>query len=169
MAAKDDQATQENLQTQPNSKKKLFIIIGAIVAAIAVGAGGTFFMLHGSSSEAGAKEEKSPKGEKGEKGEAVNICTLEPFIVNIYDGQELRYLKLKLEIDLASTEAKDELTARQAELRDAVLAILTTKTMQDIQFLQGKNQLKQEIMAAATHMLAPGKVKNIYFTDFVVQ
>jgi flagellar FliL protein len=172
MSAKDDQSAQEKPQAQPNSKKKLLIIIGAVVIAVAVGGGATFFMLHGSSNEAGAKEGKSEHGEKsekGEKGETLNICTLEPFIVNIYDGQELRYLKLKLEIDLSSAEVKDELTARQAELRDAVLAILTTKTMQDIQFLQGKNQLKQEIMAAVTHMLSPGKVKQIYFTDFVVQ
>jgi len=172
MSAKDDQSAQEKPQAQPNSKKKLLIIIGAVVIAIAVGAGATFFMLHGSSKEAGSKEgksEKSEKSEKGEKGEALNICTLDPFIVNIYDGQELRYLKLKLEIELSSAEVKNELTARQAELRDAVLTILTTKTMQDIQFLQGKNQLKQEIMTAVTKMLSPGKVKQIFFTDFVVQ
>jgi flagellar FliL protein len=175
MSAKDDQSTQEKPQAQPNSKKNLLIIIGAIVIAVAVGAGATFFMLHGSSKEAGAKEgkaeksEKTEKSEKGEKGEALNSYALDPFIVNIYDGQELRYLKLKLEIELSNAEVKNELTVRQAELRDAVLAILTTKTMQDIQFLQGKNQLKQEIMAAVTKMLSPGKVKQIYFTDFVVQ
>ena len=175
MSAKDDQSAQEKPQAQPNGKKKLLIIIGVVVIAIAAGAGATFFMLHGSSKEAGAKEgksehgEKTEKGEKGEHGEALNICTLEPFIVNIYDGQELRYLKLKLEIDLSSAEGKTELTARQAELRDAILAILTTKTMQDIQFLQGKTQLKQEILAAVTRMLSPGKVKQVYFTDFVVQ
>jgi flagellar FliL protein len=170
MAAKDDQPVQEKIQGK-SKKKMLIIIIGSVLLVTVVVA--AFFLLKGGSSkEAGAKSEKSEKaekGEKGEKGEALNIYALDPFIVNIYDGQELRYLKLKLEIALANAEVKTELASRQAELRDAVLAILTTKTMQDIQFLQGKNQLKQEIMVAVTKMLSPGKVKQIFFTDFVVQ
>jgi flagellar FliL protein len=171
MAAKDDQPVQE--KTRDKSKKKMLIIIIGSVLLVAVVAVSAFFLLKGGSSKESAPKaehgEKAEKGEHGEKGEASNMYALDPFIVNIYDGQELRYLKLKLEVELSSAEVKNELTARQAELRDAVLAILTTKTMQDIQFLQGKTQLKQEIMAAVTKMLSPGKVKQIYFTDFVVQ
>ncbi len=63
---------------------------------------------------------------------------LEPFIVNIYDGQEIRYLKVKVEFGLASPEAKAELDPRQAPLRDAILVLLTTKTMQDIQDMRGR-------------------------------
>jgi flagellar FliL protein len=171
MAAKDDQPVLE--KTQDKSKKKMLIIIIGSVVLVAVVAVSAFYLFKGGSSKESAPKaeqgEKAEKTEKGEKGEASNMYALDPFIVNIYDGQELRYLKLKLEVELSGAEVKNELTARQAELRDAVLAILTTKTMQDIQFLQGKNQLKQEIMAAVTKMLSPGKVKQIYFTDFVVQ
>jgi len=50
-----------------------------------------------------------------------------------------------------------------------VLVLLTTKTLQDVQDVQGKNQLREEILAAVSKIVAQGKVTKVYFTDFVVQ
>ena len=94
---------------------------------------------------------------------------LEPFIVNIYDGQELRYLKVKVEMEMANPAIKAELEGRLAAMRDAILVVLTSKTLQDIQDIQGKNQLREEILIAVSKIIAQGKVTRIYFTDFVVQ
>jgi flagellar FliL protein len=47
--------------------------------------------------------------------------------------------------------------------------LLSTKTLQDIQDIQGKNQLKDEILASINKIIPPGKIAKIYFTDFVVQ
>jgi flagellar FliL protein len=41
--------------------------------------------------------------------------------------------------------------------------------MLDIRDQQGKNQLRQEIFTVANNILPPGKLKKVYFTDFVVQ
>jgi flagellar FliL protein len=49
------------------------------------------------------------------------------------------------------------------------LILLTTKTMQEIQDLQGKNQLREQILAAIGKIVPPGNVTKVYFTDFVVQ
>lgn len=122
-------------------------------------------------------EEKAEGGSHGASGgkegaaagAAANIFPMEPFIVNIYDGQELRYLRVKVEFETATADAKNEIELRQAPLRDAILVLLTTKTLQDVQDLQGKNQLRDEIMVAINKILPPGKVSRVYFTDFVVQ
>jgi len=98
-----------------------------------------------------------------------SIVTMEPFIVNIYDGQDLRYLRVRVELEVASEEVKVETEARKAQLRDAILVLLTTKTMLDIRDQQGKNQLRQEIFTVSNNILPPGKLKKVYFTDFVVQ
>lgn len=159
MASKDDEQVQEKANKKKNTK--MFVIIGVAVAlSIAVTAGAVIFM--GGSKSSPAKTEKATP-------ETVAVYSLDPFIVNIYDGQELRYLKLKVEMELSDAEAKNEMTARQAQIRDGILSILTTKTLQDLQYLQGKNQLKNEIMAVVTKISTQGKVKQIYFTDFVVQ
>ena len=166
------------------SKKKLFIIIGAAVA-VAVILGVVAFMLmgKGDKKEHGKEEAKvegkaEGKAEGGEHGGAAgkegaaagvsNVYPLEPFIVNIYDGQELRYLKVKVEIEMTGA-VKGELDARLAAIRDAVLVLLSAKTLQDIQDVQGKNQLKEEILVAINKIIPPGKISKIYITDFVVQ
>jgi len=161
----------------PKSNKKLFIIIGAVVAVLAI-IGGAVVFLGGSKSEKapaheGAKVEAKAEGGHGEaatgEGAASTVYPLEPFIVNIYDGQEIRYLKLKVEFELANTQAKAELDSKVAPLRDAILILLTTKTMQEIQDLQGKNQLREQILGAVGKIISTGKVTKVYFTDFVVQ
>lgn len=166
----------------PKNNKKLFIIIGAaavVVIALAVVFMGGGKKEKGKEGEAEAKVEQKAEagkeggghgGKEGEKGgAAANIFAMDPFIVNIYDGQEIRYLRTKIEFETAGPAAKADIEARQAPLRDAILVLLTTKTLQDVQDLQGKNQLRDEIMVAVNKILPPGKVNKVYFTDFVVQ
>lgn len=172
MAAKDEQVKEEQA---PAGKKKLFIIIGAAVAVVIV-AVVLVLTLGGGSKKEGSGEAKAEKkaashGGGGAEGAPVagTVFPLEPFIVNIYDGQEVRYLKVKVEFEMSGPEVKPEVELRQAPLRDAILVLLTTKTLQEIQDLQGKNQLREEILASVNKILPPGKVTRIYFTDFVVQ
>lgn len=186
--AKDDQALAEQPE-DGGSKKKLFIIIGAAVGVAVILA--AVFMMMGkgdkkdkgkeggeagseTKADAGAhgaapKAEAGAHGAAGAAGAAANIFPLEPFIVNIYDGQELRYLKVKVEIEMANAGVKADLDGRLAPIRDAVLVLLSTKTLQDIQDVQGKNQLKEEILTSINKIIPPGKIAKIYFTDFVVQ
>ncbi len=176
--AKDEQAAAE--QPEGGNKKKLFIIIGAAVAVAVVLAVVFMMMGKGASKKDKAKEggeaTTEAKVEGGEHGAASgtatgasNIYPLEPFIVNIYDGQELRYLKVKVELEMSGAGVKADLDNRLAPIRDAILILLSTKTLQDIQDVQGKNQLKDEILAAINKIIPPGKIAKVYFTDFVVQ
>uniref|UniRef100_C6E8D8 Flagellar protein FliL n=1 Tax=Geobacter sp. (strain M21) TaxID=443144 RepID=C6E8D8_GEOSM len=165
--------------TPPKDNKKLFIIIGAVVAVLAIGGGAALF-LGGGKGEKGAegakveaKAEGGGHGAPAKEGEGAaagaTIYPMEPFIVNIYDGAELRYLKVKVEFEMANPQVKPELEAKMAPLRDAILILLTTKTMQEIQDLQGKNQLREQILAAVSKVVPPSKITKVYFTDFVVQ
>ncbi|MEA5114709.1 MAG: flagellar basal body-associated FliL family protein [Geobacteraceae bacterium] len=160
MASKDEQPV-EKVPEKGNKSLKLMIII-AVAVVIAVGGTVAFFMFAGG----GHKKESEVKTENKA---ASAIFPLEPFIVNIYDGQELRYLRVKVELEVSNEEAKSELTAKQAQMRDTILVLLTTKTMLDIRDQQGKNQLRQEIFNAVGRIVSPGKVLKVYFTDFVVQ
>ena len=186
--AKDEQAAAET--EGGGGDKKKFIIIGAAVA-VAIILGAVVFMMMGSGDKKGAKKEGAEaqteakaegKAEAkaegggahggaagGKEGAATNIYPLEPFIVNIYDGQELRYLKVRVELEMVGQGVKPELDARLAPIRDAILVLLSTKTLQEVQDIQGKNQLKDEILAAVNKQITSGKIAKVYFTDFVVQ
>ena len=171
MAAKEEPVEEK----APAGKKKLFIIIGAAVGVLVIVAVVLMMTLGGGKKEGEKKEEAKSGahggGAKGAEGKpaGITVFPLEPFIVNIYDGQEVRYLKLKVEFEMSGPEVKAEVEGRQAPLRDAILVLLTTKTLQEIQDLQGKNQLREEILANVNKILPPGKITKVYFTDFVVQ
>ncbi len=171
-------------QPAGGGKKKLFIIIGAAVGLLVI-VGVVLFMMMGKGDKKEKKEGEGAPAEAaaggghgapaagghggGAAGGAATVFSLEPFIVNIYDGQELRYLKVKVELEMANAGIKAELDGRLAAIRDAILVVLTSKTLQDIQDAQGKNQLREEILVAVSKIVAQGKVTKIYFTDFVVQ
>lgn len=192
--AKEEQAPAEPA-AEGGGKKKMIIIIGAAVV-VAIILGVVAFMMLGkgdkkTEKEGGAVQTEGKAAEGGGHGGAApaapagghgapaagaaaggpsaNIFPLEPFIVNIYDGQELRYLKVKVELDMVGPTVKSELEARQAPIRDAILVLLSAKTLHDVQDVQGKNNLKDEILGAINKNIPPGKISKVYFTDFVVQ
>lgn len=184
--AKEEQAAAEAPE-EGGSKKKLFIIIGAAVLVLVIAGVVVFMMMgKGDKKKEGADAHGTPAAAEGGHGAAPpaaggghgaagaaagvsTVFTLEPFIVNIYDGQELRYLKVKVELEMSNPAVKPELEGRLAAIRDAILVVLTTKTLQEIQDAQGKNQLREEIVTAISKIVAQGKVSKVYFTDFVVQ
>lgn len=190
--AKEEQAPVE-AEAEGGGKKKLIIIIGAAVA-VALILGVVAFMMLGKGDKKAKKEGEAAQTEgaaagghgapaaapaagghgaapaaAGAPGATANIYALEPFIVNIYDGQELRYLKVKIELEMVSPAIKAEIDGRLAPIRDAVLILLSAKTLQDVQDVQGKNTLKDEILGAINKNIPPGKIAKVYFTDFVVQ
>ena len=173
MATKDEQAKEkkgtEEKPVAKSGKKRLLIIggISVLVVAIAVS---VFLYMRGSgqdeeSAEAGVEKKHEPGGAKQAKA----IYPLEPFIVNIYDGPNLRYLKVKLEFEIATPETKTDLDPFQAPMRDAILVLLSSKHMEDITVTEGKNKLRDEVMATVGKIVPPGKISRVYFTDFVVQ
>lgn len=181
--AKEDLASAET-EDDGGKKKMMTIIIGAVVA-VALILGIVAFMALGKSDKKATKEGETAQTEGaaatagaaagtspaagGAASPAANIFPLEPFIVNIYDGQELRYLKVKVELEMAGPVIKPEIEGRLAPIRDSILILLSAKTLQDVQDVQGKNTLKDEILNAINKNIPPGKIVKVYFTDFVVQ
>jgi flagellar FliL protein len=192
--AKEEQAPAE-AESEDGGKKKKLIIIGAAVA-VALILGVVAFMILGKGDKKATKEGETAQTEGGHgaapapaaaghgapaagghgapaaggaAGPSANIFPLEPFIVNIYDGQELRYLKVKVELEMVGPAIKPEVEGRLAPIRDSILILLSAKTLQDIQDVQGKNALKDEILTAINRNIPPGKIAKVYFTDFVVQ
>lgn len=166
-------------EVDAGGSKKLIIIIAAAVGVaiilgvalyLGLGKGGKKAAKEGEPASAAAAAPAAARGgESAAGGATTNIFPMEPFVVNIYDGQELRYLKVKIELEMAAPTVKPEIEARLAPIRDAVLVLLSAKTLQEIQDVQGKNALKEEILSAINRHIPPGKLAKVYFTDFVVQ
>lgn len=165
MAKKD---TAEKPEAGGSKKKLIIIIAAAVVLLIGIGVG--VFMFMGGEEEV---EKISPEQEQAalamqaqQVGPMVNIDT---FIVNIIDDEESRFLKAAITLELTTPEGAAESSERMPQIKDAILLLVGNKTFSELQDLQGKIQLRAELINRINSVLLKGKVKRIYFTDFVVQ
>ncbi|MBI5587531.1 MAG: flagellar basal body-associated FliL family protein [Deltaproteobacteria bacterium] len=151
------------------------MLIGIIaVVVIALGAGG-FFFFKGKSGAKHAEEqaaEEAPGHGGGHEASAKSggsVFNLEPFIVNLQDNSGTRYLKLTINLELAPNTSSAELQAQTAQIRDSLIILLSSKGYADIGTVEGKYQMRDEIVARVNQYLRKGKVKTAYFTEFVIQ
>lgn len=173
----------------PGMSMKMVIII-VVVSTLLLAGGGAFLMFklmgggHGgeeAKSETGAAKEESrseaekkPAAAEAKSGAAKAaqpglIFDVEPFIVNLADMAEVRYLKLTVKLELDSQEASAELTGRMPQVRDTILVLLTSKDSASIRSTQGKFQLRDEITQRINSIIPKPSVRTVYFTEFVVQ
>jgi flagellar FliL protein len=94
---------------------------------------------------------------------------LDPFIVNLADQPEIRYLKIVVKLEVESEAVAADLSARVAQVRDTVLVLLSSKDVNSVRTSQGKFQLRDEITQRVNGLLPKPGVRAAYFTDFVVQ
>ena len=160
------------------SKKKLFIIIGAAVLAVAILAGvAGFFLLKKSPTDekaAAGHEAPAAHGEAAAPGAIPKpdigpMVKIDEFIVNIISEEGSHYVKTSMSIEMTNAAVVEEATTRMPQIRDSVLLLIGNKTYEELQDLQGKKQLKAEITTKINSFLQTGQIKSIYFTDFVVQ
>ncbi|NTV14048.1 MAG: flagellar basal body-associated FliL family protein [Desulfobulbaceae bacterium] len=125
--------------------------------------------------EAGGEAASEAGGEGGGEGggkEGAAVGTLVAFddiLVNLLDDQEPRYLKAAITLELSGPAAVAEANARKAQIRDAIILLLSNKTLLELRDMQGKLQLRADLMEKINAILRKGKVKTLYFTDFIVQ
>jgi flagellar FliL protein len=115
--------------------------------------------------DAGAAEFAPPDDENVKQ-----IIELQPFIVNLADTTEARYLRLT--VSIGTGEAEGEAKADPlftTRIRNAMLSVLTTKSSQEVLTSEGKNMLRKELLRAARAAAKEPKVEAIYITDFIVQ
>lgn len=97
------------------------------------------------------------------------VVPLDSFVVNISDRERDRYLKLKAELELSIPELSDELDQRMPQIRDLIISLLGSKSFEEVRTIEGKNFLREEMLLRINALLVSGKVKRVFFTEFVVQ
>lgn len=190
MAEKEKEHHEEGAPEGGEKKKSgnmLLIIIIAVLFLIIIIGGIITFMMMGNHEEGAAKttkeapakgEEKAAEGEaKASGGEGhASVSTevgimfpLELFTVNLLSESGRRYLKVEMNLELEGEELAVELEKKKPVLRDIIIRILSSKSLEEISTAKGKETLKEQIVSEINTRVKDGKVKNVYFVDFVVQ
>ena len=149
------------------------IIIG--ILAVCLAGGGLFVWKSGLMSKFSGKdkakteETENTKETEGGSGEIGSIYELETFIVNLSGDSGNHYLKVKVSLEMNSEKLNLEIEKRLPQFRDSILTLLSSKTVEDVKTLEGKAQIRAEIMTMLNQYLKTGKISNVYFGDFIVQ
>lgn len=127
-------------------------------------------------------KEKSGKGEKKDDKEKSDspiaslpkdadvkqIIEIQPFILNLADKDENRFLRLSVSLGLEEASEKPD-PVFIARVRNALLAVLMTKSSAEILTPDGKTTLRKELLQAVRAVTAEPPVLAIYITELIVQ
>ena len=151
-------------------KKKLIIILALVLVLLGGGGAAYKFLVLDKAKE----KEKKPNTEQIEKQvkdiENLGIMfEVGTFVVNLADKDADRYLKVTVVLELENDKVKQEVEKRLPQIKDAITTLLFTKTSKELKTIDGIENLKEEIIKRVNALLPLGGVKNVYFTDFVIQ
>ncbi|MEF3191646.1 MAG: flagellar basal body-associated FliL family protein [Campylobacterales bacterium] len=177
-------AEEEKKEEGSGKSKIIIIIIVAILLVLILVIGGAlaFFLMSGSHEEEGAtagtpaaEHEVDAKKEKKKHSEELKVGPMVPldtFIVNLMSDTGMqRYLKTTINLEL---EPENELMLKEVEakkpiIRDIILTILTSKTVEEVTTPKGKENLKMEILEKINEKMQDGEFRNVYITEFMIQ
>jgi flagellar FliL protein len=97
------------------------------------------------------------------------VAPLDAYVVNLNEPGPSRYLKATFEAELASPKAVEELEKNKRIVRDEVLRYLSGLSVADTLGTENKEKIQHEIVTRADKALGGGRVKRVFFIDFVVQ
>lgn len=134
--------------------------------------------------EADAHAEDGEKGKEGADGkpkfsvkrlnlpddkDVKNIIELAPFVVNLADKGEARYLRLVVSIGIGETKEEKPGPLVTTRVRNAMLAVLITKTSDEVLTDEGKATMRKQLLKAAQAAVEELPIEAVYITDFIVQ
>lgn len=152
----------------PSKMLAILVIVNLLLTLGVGGAVGYMFVTQSKAEPAGATT-ASAADDVELPPEPVGTYSFEPFIVNLMDAANIRYVKVKMEVELSSIEVEEEIELRKPQLRDMVNAILSNRTYGELLGVRGKTQLREELLRRMNQSLTEGEITRIYFTEFVVQ
>ncbi len=110
-----------------------------------------------------------PKGGKEGKEGAASVYTIDNLVLNPAGSGGTRFLLLSIAFQMKDAAALEAIKSRDAELRDAVLATLGGKTVEQLSEMASRDSLKTELRAATAKALHTRGVRRVYFPQFVIQ
>lgn len=95
--------------------------------------------------------------------------TFDPFIVNVAESGSRRYLKCTITVEFDGNAGVTEMAGKVPLVRDVVIDILSSKTMEDLEPGVPRDALRAELVSAIGSSMTKSKVTRVFFSEFAVQ
>lgn len=178
----------------PKKGGKKFILIAIVLVMLLGGGGAGYYFLRIRGAEAAEEpaakkadkkatkkdsEDADPKSKKDgplsdaipEDEEVKHVIEVPPFIVNLADAEQARYLRMSVSLGVGGEGGESEKPNQLflTKVRNAMLAVLSEKSSDEILTVEGKAKLRKELLKAAQASAHEPEIIAIYITDFIVQ
>lgn len=97
------------------------------------------------------------------------IYAIENMVLNPAQSAGRHFLMFSVALEVSSEPAEQALRARDAEVRDAILRVLGSKTMAELGNIAQRDSLREELLSSIASRFPVGTVRRIYFPQFVLQ
>jgi flagellar FliL protein len=105
-----------------------------------------------------------------ENGGIRSVLHLDSFVVNLSGATDNAYIRIGIELGLATDQKDaDKQLAFRGRLRDTILSVLGTRTVDELLTPEGKAKLKADLLKAIDDRVPEIQCREIYFTEFLVQ
>ncbi|MBP9491864.1 MAG: flagellar basal body-associated protein FliL [Sulfurospirillum sp.] len=178
MAGKKPDENDEIVEKKPKGNMVLIIVVALLVLLLVGGGAAAFFLLGGEdeaapvtqTTQSDMKSDKKKSSKKSTDGLAIGpMYPMAQFVVNLLSESGNRFLKVAVDLELSDAKLQPEMDQKKSLVRDIIIRTFSSKTFEEISTLKGKDKLKEEVLNKINENLSDGYIKNIYFTDFVVQ
>ena len=104
-----------------------------------------------------------------EEGVASNIYQVDGIIVNPAATGGSRFLTTNIGFEMSDDESMESFKSQEIKIRDALISILSSKTVTELSDLQSREKVRQQILNTVNQLCQPAKAEAIYFVDYVLQ
>lgn len=165
---------QEQTSAKPRNTAMIFQVAFAILNLAVMGGGG--YMVYASTMgwESPTMTEEDAERELASTADETDLAplvyTMDKFTVNL-GGEPKRTIRLEVNLQMLGKEGFEEVMEpeNRAKARDRIVRLLNDKSYPELDSIQGKLFLKDKIAGEVNGILQRGVVKDVFFTDFVVQ
>lgn len=189
MAPEEEKTTVEvpeaaEAEAQPKKGGNKLILFGGIgLGAIILGVVLTVFVVRpmmssGGDGAAEAEHVEAVEDDHGDSGSDSHggkkagdaiVYAIDDIVVNPANTGGSRFLAVSFGFELGSSRAASDFESRELVVRDALITILSSKTVAQLTDAKQKEVIRYQIQKRLSDLLGTDQIKGVYYTDFVLQ
>ena len=162
----------EGAQTSTVSKKKLLWLLLPIFSVVAIVIG-LYFSGMADSLLAVSKTEETKEAvtEKKTSETSAIFFDVPELLINlsVKPGQKPIYVKIRVALEMAAAAEAEQAEKMLPRIIDSLQFYLREMRMEEIQGSSGSYRLKEEIQGRLNRILAPARVVDVLFKEFLIQ
>lgn len=116
------------------------------------------------------KKKKKKKRKSAEHGTSESVVySIKDIVINPAGTGGTRFLSVSFGFELESAEIAEEFERREPIIRDALITVLSSKTVAQLTDPKQKEIIRYQIKKRVSKIMRTDELAGVYYTDFVLQ